>query len=128
LFFFVLFLSVVLPPPTPVKENALNASGPGYSVALTTHSWTVLNSTNTAIPATSPCTSRDGMFVNNPESNSGTVNLTCSKTAPTEGITVAPFKAKVGADRWIPCGPALNIYGVSLHTGPESVNVKEACQ
>jgi hypothetical protein len=120
--FISLFLRVSAYAVWPVKEVPIDRAGTAITVSISTSAWTQANT------STSYLQNRSAIRVTNPTSNTAVMYGICKETTPTEAITVKINEIAKGSNMTIPCGPGMNLYLLSGHTGAESAAVWEVGQ
>lgn len=104
-----------------VAEAPIMGVGSGTTVSVSTYAWTEL-------PTTSTLSSRSGIKISNPSTNTGNVVCILATTTPTEATTVRPIEIQPGENPFIPCRIDIELYCISLHTAAENVHVQEVRQ
>lgn len=114
-------LSLLLRASPLVSETPILSVGTGTTVSISTSAWTV-------VPTASTMSTRSGIKVSNPSSNTANVACILDTAAPTEATTVRPIEIQPGENPFVPARTNLNLYCVSLNTSAESIHVQEVGQ
>lgn len=101
-----------------VKTVPIGAAGTGTAVSISTSAWT-------AAPATSSLNRRTLVKLRNKASNTAAIICTVSAASPSEAITVGDIEVQPGENPSLEIDDNMDLYCVSLHTGAETINVKE---
>jgi len=101
------------------KEMPIQRSGKAITVSISTSAWTIANTTASKVE------NRAGFRVTNPASNTAAMYAVCHSTTPAEAITVKVNEIGRGVNITMPCGNAMNLYLLSVHTSTESAHVWE---
>lgn len=100
------------------KEVPVEGAGTAVSVSIST-------SAATQVMSTSYLSFRAGMKVSNRASNSAAMVCTMAATTPTEATSTWEIEIQAGENPWIPVGPNMKLYCLSLHSSAESLRAKE---
>ena len=106
-----------------VAEAPVNSVAAATTVSISTSTWTLVPTSNTA--------GRFGVLVNNPSGNNARMVgvLSTNSSTPTEATTVRPLEFAPATDfTFLPVSDKIYVYLLSLHTSAESVHVQEVKQ